>query len=111
MAEGANEIKKNMQSWADRQRAKVIMSAKRWAGQLEGRAKTTAPWQDRTGNARNGLFGGTDVRGNEARILLGHSMEYGIFLELARDGKHAILKPTLDAAIPEISRDYKKLWE
>lgn len=111
MAEGANEVKKNLQDWASRQRAAVIMLAKNWSGQLEGRAKAAAPWTDRTGNARNGLFGGTDVRGNEARILLGHSMEYGIFLELARDGKHAILKPTLDAAIPEISRDYKKLWE
>ena len=111
MAEGADKVKKNLEAWADRQRASVVMLANNWAGQLEGRAKANAPWQDMTANARNGLFGSTEVRGNEVFIRIGHSMEYGIFLELARDGRHAILKPTLDTAIPEISRDYKKLWE
>lgn len=111
MAEGSNEVKKNLQAWADRQRAAVIALANTWAGQLEGRAKAAAPWTDRTGNARNGLFGSTEVKGNEVKIRLGHSMEYGIFLELANDGRFAVLKKTVDAAIPEISRDYKKLWE
>lgn len=111
MAEGADEVKKNLHEWADRQRAAVITLANNWAGQLEGRAKTTAPWTDRTGNARNGLFGGVEVKGTEVFIRLGHSMEYGIFLELANDGRFAVLKPIIDQAVPEIYDSYKRLWE
>lgn len=111
MAKGADEVKRDLRSWATKQRAAVVALAGNWAGQLEGRAKTNAPWQDRTANARNGLFGSTEIRGNEVFIRLGHSMEYGVFLELARDGKHAVLKPTIDAATPEIFKSYKRLWE
>lgn len=111
MAEGADEVKKNLRTWADRQRAAVIMLAKNWAGQLEGRAKTNALWTDRTGNARNGLFGSAEVKGNEVFIRLGHSIEYGIFLELANDGRFAVLKPTIDQAAPKIYDSYKRLWE
>ena len=114
MATGADEVKRNLQTWADRQRAAVIALANNWAGQLEGRAKAAAPWTDKTGNARNGLFGSTEVTGmtrNEVKIRLGHSMEYGIFLELANDGRFAVLKPTIDQAVPEIYDSYKRLWE
>lgn len=108
---GAVEVNRNLDEWAKRQRLAVVALAKNWAGQLEGRAKQNAPWTDRTANARNGLFGSTAVEGHEVFIRLGHSMEYGIFLELARDGRHAVLKPTIDAAIPEIMRSYRRLWE
>lgn len=114
MAEGADKVINNMRSWADRQRAAVVSLAQNWAGQLEARAKRNAPWTDRTGNARNGLFGSTEVTGlrrNEVKIRLAHTMDYGVFLELARDGKYAILKPTVDAAVPEIWESYRNLWE
>ena len=111
MATGSAGVNKNLSDWADRQRGAVIMLAKVWVGKLEGRAKSNAKWTDRTSNARNGLFGTTEIAGNEVKIYLGHSIDYGVFLELANEGKYAILKPTIDAAIPEIHRDYKKLWE
>jgi len=109
---GGEEVIGNMKDWAERRREAVIALAKNWAGQLEGRAKENAPWENRTHNARNGLFGTTELRGlmrNEVVIRLGHSVEYGVFLELARDGRYAILKPTIDAAIPEIWDSYKRL--
>lgn len=114
MAGGADEVIRNMRSWAEQRRAATIALAQNWAGQLEGRAKTGAKWQDRTGNARAGLYGSTELRGltrNEIVIKLGHTMSYGVFLELARDGRYAILKPTIDDAIPAIWDSYKKLWE
>jgi hypothetical protein len=108
---GSGEVIRNLRNWATIRRAATVALAQNWAGTLEGRAKNDAPWQDRTGNARNGLFGAIEARTNEVIIKLGHSVEYGIFLELARDGRYAILKPTLDKAIPDIYRTYKKLWE
>ncbi len=105
------EVTENLKVWAGRQRGAAVVLAKNWAGQLEGRAKRDAPWMDRTGNARAGLFGSTTIEGNQIFIRVAHSMEYGVFLELARDGRHAVLKPTIAKAAPEIERTYRRLWE
>jgi len=108
---GADEVTRNLRDWAARRRAEVIALAQVWAGTLEAQAKVNAPWVDDTGHARGGLTGSTYVAGSKVLIALGHTMSYGVFLELARDGKYAILKPTLDAAVPEIYQTYKRLWE
>lgn len=107
---GGDEVIRNLQDWAERRRAAVVALAEEWAGTVEGRAKENASWKDRTANARNGLRGETVVKRDEVLIALAHSVDYGIFLELARDGRYAILKPTLDAAVPEIYRTYERLW-
>lgn len=111
---GGDEVIKNLKDWGDRKRAAVVALAQDWAGTAEGRAKERASWTDRTANARGGLFGEVSVSGykrDEILIKLAHSMEYGVFLELANDGKYAILKPTLDDAVPEIYAAYERLWK
>lgn len=108
---GADEVTRNLRDWAARRRAAVIALAQVWAGTLEARAKIGAPWRDHTGHARQGLVGSTYVASSKVVIALGHSVEYGAKLELMRDGKYAILKPTLDKAAPEIYATYKRLWE
>ncbi|MBT9137203.1 MAG: hypothetical protein DDT34_02290 [Firmicutes bacterium] len=106
-----SDVQRNLDVWAKHQRGAAVTLAKNWAGQLEGRAKKNAPWQDRSSNARNGLFGTVEVRGDVIYIRVAHSMEYGIFLELANDGRFAILKPTVDASTTEVERAYRRLWE
>jgi hypothetical protein len=73
------------------------------AFELEAQAKVNAPWQDDTGNARNGLKGFMESSLDTVRIVLAHSASYGIYLELARGGKYAILWPTI--------RDYADRWK
>lgn len=114
MAKGAAEVIDHLQGWGDRRRAAVVALAQVWAGTLEGTAKANAPWTDRTGNARNGLHGFTRVSGIKADKVVfgvGHSVEYGPFLELADDGRYAVLKPTLDAAVKDIYAAYERLWK
>lgn len=108
---GGDEVIRNLEEWALRKKAQIVYAAKEWAGELEARAKKNAPWHDQSGNARGGLKGKTVIGHDEVIIALAHSVEYGVFLELANDGKYAILKPTLDAAIPEIYATYEKLWK
>ena len=108
---GGDDVVRNLKDWSMRMLAATIALARGWAGKLESSAKENASWIDRTGNAREGLFGSTAVVGDEVMIRLGHSMDYGVFLELANDGKYAILKPTIDAAAAEIFASYRKLWE
>ena len=110
---GGDEVIGNLKRWSEELRAATILLAQNWAGQLEARAKQNASWRDRTSNARNGLYGSAGVEGlmqNQVSIKLGHSMDYGVFLELCNDGKYAVLKPTLDAAVAEIYESYRRLW-
>lgn len=61
-------------------------------------AKLNAPWTDRSGNARAGLF--SEVKaidgGNSFELYLAHSVFYGIWLEVRFSGKYSIIMPTLN---------------
>ena len=63
---------------------------------VEGVARQNAPWEDQTGNARNGLRTSTFheplIRHG---IALSHSMPYGIWLETRFEGRYAIIAPTV----------------
>ena len=52
------------------------------ASRAEGAMKSRAPWNDRTGNARQGLFGQAEASPTGVTITLGHTMHYGVYLEL-----------------------------
>lgn len=69
-------------------------------------ARQNAPWTDRTGNARQGLF--TRVDGSfsggrgTASLTIGHGVPYGIFLESRWSGRYAIVGPTIQREFPLI---------
>lgn len=60
--------------------------------------KDHAPWTDRTGNARSGLFTTTayGVQRDHWELIMAHSVYYGIYLEVCNSGKYAVIKPTLE---------------
>lgn len=68
------------------------------AAEMEAWAKANAPWQDRTGAARAGLH--ATVEGNA--ITLAHGVDYGLWLEIANQGKYAIIAPAIDYWGPRI---------
>jgi len=80
------------------------------AKRLQAEAQQNAPWQDRTGNARQGLHAGAYLTAGMIVLYLAHSMEYGVFLEKARAGRYAILKPTMDKSIPMIQESISRYW-
>lgn len=67
--------------------------------ELEPAAKESAPWTDRTGNARSGLFATSEVNAaaRVATVFLNHGLivDYGVYLELAHGAKHAVIMPTI----------------
>ncbi len=107
----------------DRRKAATLLLLENWAGNLEGQTKTGVPWKDQTGHARQGLRGGVDQAGDELILFLAHSVEYGIWLELAgkkksqrkalwnQPGPYAIISPTLEANLPQIKQTILDLWE
>lgn len=60
----------------------------------EGDMRINAPWTDRTGNARAGLRARSEADGDTFTLVLYHTMPYGFWLEVAHDGRYAIIGPT-----------------
>jgi hypothetical protein len=77
-------------------RLSLMELAKAWSPIIETYMKINAPWEDRTSNARQGLNVRPREEGHIIHIDLAHTMEYGIYLELANAGAWAIINPTLD---------------
>lgn len=67
-------------------------------------AKTNAVWTDRTGNARNSITSEDLSSGDVVKFYLTIGVDYGIWLELANDGKYRILQPTLTIYEPRIMK-------
>lgn len=57
--------------------------------------KMNAPWTDRTGNARAGLYAQSRHDRNSHEIILSHSVAYGIWLEIANSGEYQIILPSV----------------
>jgi len=93
-----------------RKKAGLYALLDNWAGQLEGYAKTHAPWTDRTGHARQSLHGGVDIRGDQQVLYLSHGVEYGIHLESKHSGNYAIVGPTVDVHLPRIRKTVTDYW-
>ncbi|AEE95289.1 hypothetical protein [Mahella australiensis] len=108
---GSEKVNKNIEAYVDRLIAASLALGQDWAGTLEAEMKEKAPWHDRTGHARQGLKGIPLIEKDEITIRLAHTMEYGVYLELAHDGKYAILKPTGEANAERIYKDFEDLWK
>jgi len=65
-------------------------------------AKTNAPWEDQSGEARRELHTVTEHSKAEHIIFLTHGVDYGIYLETRWEGKFAIILPTIRAMTPQI---------
>lgn len=79
----------------------VIAAANFIAPKAEAHMRQNAPWTDRTSAARNGLRAQVQVSTNKVAIVLYHSVDYGIWLEVRWGGKYAIVRPTVDVMAPE----------
>lgn len=82
------------------------------AGTSETRMRSTAPWTDRTSNARNGLFAIVISTGPTSWVLLlSHSVSYGIWLEVRNSGEYAIVRPEFLKANREVMRRLSRVFE
>lgn len=78
--------------------------------QFQAYAQANARWTDRTGNARQGIDYATEVDGRIVSLILFHRMSYGIWLELANDGRFAIIMDTIDFLGPDLIKAAQELF-
>jgi hypothetical protein len=93
--EWKGDLSGNLQTLGLRTKSRMVATARYVAPQIQSDMRENAPWQDQTGNARNGLFTQVQVGTNQVAIVLYHSVPYGIWLELRWSGKYAIITPSL----------------
>lgn len=67
-------------------------------------AKENAPWEDRSGDAREGLDADVDWKGDVIVWQMFHTVPYGIYLETRWSGRFAIIMPTLEEYAPRVGR-------
>lgn len=92
-------------------RAAIDIYGKTAADKLEGKAKANRPWTDRTSRARQGLTGSSEMSAKDLKIVLAHTVDYGIWLELAHEKKYAIVEPTVRLDSNEIFQGLTGLLE
>ncbi len=89
----------------------TVALAESHAARAESAMKENASWQDRTSNARQGLFGEAETTGSGARIHLGGTASYQPYLELGTSRALAfpIIMPTAEVTAREVSEDFVEL--
>lgn len=83
----------------------------RYAAEAEAWMKANRRWTDRTNAARQGLYTLVDHEGKGYVLWFSHgaNVPYGIWLEIANEGRYAIIGPALDHFFPRIMRDVQFL--
>lgn len=75
----------------------ILDLARVFAARIQSWARKNAVWTDRTSNARQGLFARAVPLAAGVAIVLFHTVDYGIWLEIANAGRFAIIMWALQA--------------
>jgi hypothetical protein len=92
-------------------RAQVLELAQSIAADAEQEMKRDAPWTNRTGDARRGLFATAEqINQDMIKLYLSHGPDiyYGVFLELKNAGRYAIVGPTWERYIEIVRRELQR---
>ena len=96
-----SELATAIERYGDRVLTAVAAVAQYVATEMQNQAKADAPWTDRTGNARTGIFGTSeaDFSSRVVTIYLSHSatLDYPLFLEIGNSGKYAVIMRTMES--------------
>ena len=115
MIEGIEDVKKNINAIYKRKinashalclwyAGKALATFRRFQG-------FNSFWNNQTNTAYNGVYTDEISTGNVIGWFISHSVEYGVYLELANDRKHEALWPVVRDMYSEFELDLHKIWE
>lgn len=105
------EWKKGLEELDEKATLAMFALSETIAKDFENYAKQNRPWTDRTGRARQGLTGYVEKVNRAPRIVIAHTVSYGIDLELRHNKKYAILEPTLRLRSNDALNTLKRLFD
>jgi hypothetical protein len=104
-------LRRNLEKLGPETDGKIHAVVSYQATKAESHMRTTAPWTDRTGNARSGLTAIAEWNPGESHIIrLFHRVTYGIWLEVRWAGKYAVILPTVQRFGPDTMRMLQGLF-
>jgi len=101
----------NIRSRRERAGSALLALCQSHGGRLETRTKANSQWNDRTGNARQGIGNQVQASGNVIEIVIYHTMDYGKFLELgtSRMAKLGVMDHEIQVTAAEVTTDAAKV--
>lgn len=88
----------------------ITMLLETAAKKMESWAKMNRPWKDRTNRARLGLTGYAYWESKKVvAAVIAHTVDYGVYLELAHQRKYAILEQAIEEHKDEIEDAVKEV--
>ncbi len=109
-----SELAAAIERYGDRVLTAVAAVAQRVATEMQNQAKADAPWTDRTGNARTGIFGTSeaDFAARVVTIYLSHgaTIDYGLWLELANSGRYGVIMRTMQAQYEPLMQMLREIF-
>jgi hypothetical protein len=107
---GLNEVLKNLNDWAQKQKAGCEAVAKTTAANMQNYARDKRRWKDITGAARAGLHGDGGWESETVlKAFIAHGMDYGVYLELAHDRKYKLLEEVRDRFRNDFVNNIKRI--
>lgn len=132
-----SNIAQGVAGYAARCEVALHAIASKWGQEVQDQARVNASWEDRTGNARSGLFYAVDglglgevvgdisagarslmreteeIKGDKDTlvIVVAHTVFYGKFLELSRGGKYAIILSTIEKNLPRLEQMVQQVFK
>ena len=108
---GSIPVNANLDKWAKQRLAGVYGVCTILASEFAKEAKAEHPWENDTHHAEQGLYGKAKKDGSNIIIELGHRVDYGVYLELANDGKYGILEKKLNSRRLVVYNRVKRIME
>lgn len=113
--DGIDRVTKNVRAIFQRRRAalyalSLFYSAKALNDFRSNQAQDVY-WTNRTFTAKDTVFSDAFLSEDEVGWFIAHAVEYGVYLELANDGRYQALKPTVDKFAKKFLADAKRIFE
>jgi hypothetical protein len=132
-----DQIIPNLEKYGEKVLVVVQAVATYWGQKIQDGARTGARWEDRTGNARGGIFFAVDGFGlepitgtvtaeankkftdvaieegddNTLIVVLAHTVFYGKYLELSNGGRFAIIMSTIEENLSDLDRMIHEVFD
>jgi hypothetical protein len=108
-------VKKNITDLYSRRRAAVYAMALKWAGaairEFRQRQANDFYWSNQTTTAWRTVFTSGFIDGDEIGFLMAHAISYGVYLELANNGRNQAIRPLMQAFSMFFVTDVRRLYE
>lgn len=110
--EPPSKLAKAIEQYGEKVMVAVKALADFVATEAQNDMRSNAPWTDRTGNARSGLYAEAERFAKHVVVIhLSHGVDYGIWLEIKNGGRYAIVAPTLERLYPRVRQLLNQLFD